>query len=78
MLLDVSVLGPKEVIFEGRAKSVMVPGEEGVFEVLPFHKPILSRLLRGTMFVDEQAIKIERGIIRVDQNSVTVIIEEAV
>jgi len=78
VLLDVSVLGPKEVIFEGRAKSVMVPGEEGVFEVLPFHKPILSRLLRGTMFVDEQAIKIERGIIRVDQNSVTVIIEEAV
>ena len=77
MLLDVCVLSPQEVIFEGKAKSVVVPGEEGVFEVLVFHKRILSRLFAGTMFIDEQSISIRRGIIKVDQNRVTIIVEEA-
>jgi F0F1-type ATP synthase epsilon subunit len=77
MDIDVSVLNPKEVVFEGKAKSLIVPGEEGVFEVLPYHKRILSRLITGTLFIDEQHIKIQRGIIKVDQNKVTIIIEES-
>jgi F-type H+-transporting ATPase subunit epsilon len=76
MLLDVSILNPREALFEGKAKSVVVPGEEGVFEVLPFHKRILSRLLSGVIFVDEQSFPIRRGIIKVDQNKVTIIVEE--
>ena len=76
MLLDVCILDPREVLFEGKAKSVVVPGEQGVFEVLPFHKRILSRLLAGVIFVDEQHFSIRRGIIKVDQNKVTIIVEE--
>jgi F0F1-type ATP synthase epsilon subunit len=76
MLLDVSVLNPREVIYEGKAKSVIVPGEEGVFEVLPFHKRILSRLISGILLIDEQNIPIHRGIIKVNQNKVTIIVEE--
>jgi F-type H+-transporting ATPase subunit epsilon len=75
MLLDVCVLNPKEIIFEGKAKSVVVPGEEGVFEVLPFHKRILSRLLSGTALIDEKHFPIGRGIIKVNQNKVTIIVE---
>ncbi len=75
MLLDVSVLNAKEVIFEGKAKSVVVPGEEGVFEVLPFHKRILSRLLSGTVLIDEKNFPVNRGIIRVSQDKVTIIVE---
>jgi len=76
MLLDVCILDPREVLFEGKAKSVVVPGEQGVFEVLPFHKRILSRLLAGVIFVDEEHFPIHRGIIKVDQNKVTIIVEE--
>jgi F0F1-type ATP synthase epsilon subunit len=77
LLLDVSVFSPKEIIFQGKAKSVMLPGEQGVFEVAPFHKPILSRLVSGTLFIDEQHFSVKRGIVKVFQNNVTVIIEEA-
>ena len=77
MLLDVFVLSPNRVIYKGRAKSVVIPGEQGVFEVLPFHKRILSRLISGTLFIDEQKVPIQRGIIKVAQNSVTIIAEEA-
>ncbi len=76
MFLDVTVLSPQEVIFEGKAKSVILPGEEGVFEVLPFHKRILSRLISGRLFIDEQGFPIRRGIVKVNQNEVTIIVEE--
>lgn len=76
MLLEVSVLSPKKVIFNGRAKSIVLPGEKGVFEVLPFHKRILSRLISGILFIDEQKFPIRRGIIKVGQNRVTIIVEE--
>lgn len=74
-MLNVSVLNPREVIFEGSAKSIIVPGEEGVFEVLPFHKRILSRLLSGTVFIDDRSFPVSRGIIKVNQNKVTIIVE---
>jgi len=76
MVLDVEVLNPKEVIFEGKARSVMVPGEQGVFEILPFHKRILSRLVSGTVTIDQKMIPIHRGIIKADLNKVTIILEE--
>lgn len=76
MLLDVSVLNPREVVFEGKARSVIVPGEEGVFEILPFHKRILSRLISGVLFIDDQNVSILRGIVKADQNKVTIIVEE--
>ena len=77
ILLDVTVLSPTQVIFEGKARNMIVPGERGVFEVLPFHKRILSRLLAGTMLIEERSFLMRRGIIKVNQNRVTVIMEEA-
>jgi F0F1-type ATP synthase epsilon subunit len=76
-MLEVSLLTPKEVIFEGKARSIILPGEAGVFEVQSFHKRILSRLISGILFIDEQKFSVHRGIARVNQNKVTIIIEEA-
>ena len=76
MLLNVSVLSPIRVIFEGKANSVIVPGEQGVFEIAPFHKRILSRLISGTLLIDEKGLPIKRGMVKVNQNRVQIIIEE--
>jgi len=78
MPLDVSLLNPRKVIFSGKARSIIVPGEQGVFEVLAFHKPILSRLLSGILHIDRRRYPIERGIIKVNNNMVTIIAEEQV
>ena len=77
MEIDVLILSPTGVIFEGQAGSITLPGEQGVFEVLPFHKAILSRLVSGTLFVGEQSISIRRGLVSVNQNKVTIIVEES-
>jgi F-type H+-transporting ATPase subunit epsilon len=76
MLLEVSLLNPQRIIFQGKAKSVVLPGEEGVFEILPFHKPILSRLISGSIFIDDKVFRIRRGIVKGYQNQVRIIVEE--
>lgn len=76
MLLDVTVMNPQGVLFEGKANSVIVPGEQGTFEVMPFHKRILSRLISGRIFIGEDSLLIRRGIIKVNQNVVTIIAEK--
>ncbi|MDD5194401.1 MAG: hypothetical protein PHQ96_01835 [Candidatus Omnitrophica bacterium] len=76
MALDVLLLNPQAVIFEGKAENVILPGEQGVFEILPYHKPTLSRLIFGTVFVDNQSFPLRRGVVKVINNKVTIIIEE--
>jgi F-type H+-transporting ATPase subunit epsilon len=76
MFIDVSIVSPKKVIFSGQAKSVIIPGEEGVFEILPFHKRIISRLISGVLIVDGQQLAIKRGVVKVNQNKATIIVEE--
>ena len=76
MALKVAVFNPKESIFSGEAKSVILPGEQGVFELQPYHKPILSRLIYGTVFIDGQGIPIRRGVAKAVYDRVTIIVEE--
>lgn len=77
MLLDVIILSPKQIIFEGKARSVILPGEDGVFEISPLHKRIISRLLAGIVYIDEKSFPIKRGLMKAGLNNVTVIVEEA-
>jgi len=77
-LLNVRVFTPEEILFQGRAEHVIVPGESGVFEVLPFHKRILSRLLSGVVIIDKESIPIFRGIIQAGENQINIIMENKI
>lgn len=74
-MMDVTILSPREVLFSGQAESIALPGEEGVFEVHPFHRSLVSRLLPGLIVIDQQWMAIRRGVVRVTQSSVTAIVE---
>ena len=75
-MLDVLVLTPQRLVYEGKAQSVILPGEKGVFEILAHHKRLLSQLLRGFIFVDEKKMRIKRGVAKVGLNQVMIIVEE--
>ncbi|MBU1998115.1 MAG: hypothetical protein KKE64_01310 [Candidatus Omnitrophica bacterium] len=75
-MLEVLLVTTDKVLYEGKARSVIVPGEEGVFEVLTYHKPIMSRLITGRVFIDNSDFKIRRGIIGVGRNKATLIVEQ--
>ncbi len=74
-MLNVTIMNTAKVVFKGQAKSVIFPGDTGVFEVMSYHKRMMSRLLKGSIDVDGQQFPIERGIVRVDRNDVTVVVE---
>ena len=73
--LQVLVTSPERVLFDGVAWQVQASGEQGTLEILPFHRPLMSRLLKGTVVVDGKAFAIRRGIIHVVQDMVTAVVE---
>ncbi|MFH1867393.1 MAG: hypothetical protein ABH843_00355 [Candidatus Omnitrophota bacterium] len=75
MKIDVILLNQEKVLFEGKASSIIVPGEQGVFEILPFHKQIISRIISGTLKIDDKDFYVLRGAIRANNNRATLIIE---
>jgi F-type H+-transporting ATPase subunit epsilon len=74
-MLEVVILSPQGMIFSGPARRLILPGEEGVFEVAPFHRPLVSRLLPGLVVVDDQHVPIHRGVVRVQRDAVTLLVE---
>ena len=74
-LLSVKIVTPKSMLFQGTAERVILPGESGVFEVLPFHKQLLSRLFSGTIIIDNETFPIYRGIVQVVANQITIVME---
>lgn len=74
-MLQVRIVSPEGVLFNGRAVSVVCPGESGTFEVLPLHRPLLTRLLKGAVEVDGKRLAITRGIMSVADDLVTIVVE---
>lgn len=75
-MLNVTILSTIKIIFKGKAESVILPGDAGVFEVMSYHKRVLSRLLKGNIDVDGKVFALARGVAKVDRNNVMVVIEE--
>jgi F-type H+-transporting ATPase subunit epsilon len=74
-MLNVRIVSPDGVLFEGAAGSVVLPGEAGTFEVLPLHRPLASRLRGGVIEVDERRWPIRRGAVSVADDVVTAVVE---
>jgi len=76
-MLKVTVISPKRTIFEGEAKSVFLPGQEGEFEILEFHKPIISLLRQGDIIIDGvKSLVITKGAVRLYKDEVVALVEE--
>ena len=74
--MDVTIVSLQEVLFQGKARQIIFPGEQGMFEVLPMHRPVVSLLLPGTIVIDEnQVLSIARGVVKVAFDQITAIVE---
>jgi len=75
-VFSILILNPKEVLYEGEAESVFLQGDEGEFEVLEYHSPIMSNLRKGKIVIDgRKYLAIKGGIARFDHNSLVVLAE---
>jgi len=74
-MLNVLVITPQEVLYEGPATGIILPGEQGVFEILEHHKRLISRLFTGNVTIDDKTFSIRRGMVTVEEDKVTIVIE---
>ncbi len=66
----------QSIVLEGEASSVFLPGADGEFEVLDFHKPIVSHLKEGSIVVDNTTeFKIRGGIVKMGGQSLVAYVE---
>lgn len=81
-MLEVRVVSPEKVVFEGQATSIVVPAWDGKLGVLPGHAPLISLLGTGELVIDVSAGSSERfhvaqGVLKVEDDQVTVLSEYA-
>jgi len=70
-------LTPDHVVYEGKAWSVFLPGAAGEFEILDFHKPIISLLKKGNIIIDwKKEIPVRLGTAMMSGTGLVAIVEE--
>jgi F-type H+-transporting ATPase subunit epsilon len=75
---------PEKLLFSGAVESVVVPGTEGDFEVLPLHAPLMSTIRPGVIVVKETSagsakrLFVRGGFADVNPNGLTILAEQAI
>lgn len=81
-MLQLKIVSPEKVEYDGQAQSVSVPGSLGNFEILTNHAPIISALIGGQVeYVTDKGektqIDVTGGVVSVQKNEVSLCIEKA-
>lgn len=76
----VEILTLEHILLSTEAKSVVVPGKTGRFEMLNNHAPIISLLQKGAIKVtnmnnEEKIIEISSGSIEMSNKKITILAE---
>ncbi|MCQ2057172.1 MAG: F0F1 ATP synthase subunit epsilon [Bacteroidaceae bacterium] len=78
-MLSVRIITPSQLLFEGQAESVTLPGSVGSFTVLNGHAPIISSLCKGKVVCKNaegiQEFEANGGFAEVKDNVVSICIE---
>ncbi len=79
--MNVQLITPEKILFEGAANYVQVCGSQGEFGVLPNHAPMVSTLKEGVIGVElatgeKREFNVKSGVAEVSAERVTLLVEE--
>lgn len=77
--MTLKIISANEIVFEGQARSVTLPGTMGAFTVLDRHASLISTLSAGSIVYkddrdQEHSLEVPGGIADIDNNIVSVCI----
>lgn len=79
LMLELKIISPERVVYQGKVENIIVPGTLGSFEILTDHAPIISSLEEGvveyTTSEGRKQMKIDGGFVEVKKNEVNVCVE---
>ncbi len=71
-----TVMTPDALVYENEVESVFLTGDQGEYELLPYHFPVLGILQPGNIIIDwKESIPIKSGIVRFFANDCIILIE---
>ncbi len=78
--MHLTVLSPKEFIYEGDVALVQFPGSMGSFEVLNNHAPLIARVDKGKIKIIDQErnkffLDVNPGIVEIKDNKIVLLTE---
>lgn len=77
--MQVEILTPEKVLFEGEAEVITLPGANGRFQILKNHAPIVSSLEKGSIKIkgnsQEKDFEILGGFVECLKNKVIILVE---
>lgn len=81
--LNLEILTPNGPIYNGKAVSVTLPGEEGEFGVLAHHASLTTLLTAGVIDIEKEdktteSVVVNWGVVQVDEEKVVVLVDGAV
>lgn len=80
-MLQLRIVSPEKIEFDGAVESILVPGTMGQFEILNDHAPIISTLQKGTVeYTTSEGkvqLEIQGGFVEVQKNVVSLCVEMA-
>ena len=78
-MLQLRIVSPEKVEYDGMVESVLVPGTMGQFEILTNHAPIISLLGEGEVIYatadGKHSIVVAGGFVEVQKNKVSLCVE---
>ncbi|NTW63952.1 MAG: ATP synthase F1 subunit epsilon [Chlorobiaceae bacterium] len=80
-VFDIEIVTPQQQYFSGEIQSIIAPGQDGLFQVLKSHAPLLSALKSGTVRLtlankSEKTFTISDGFFEVSNNKAILLTEE--
>jgi len=77
--MHLEILTPEKKVYSGEVSLVNLPGNDGSFEVLTNHAPIISALTKGDITIKgaegEQKVTVDGGVVEVLNNNIIVLAE---
>ena len=78
--MNLEIVNPDKLIFEGEAQAVVLPGIDGSFEILNNHAPLISVLGKGNIKVTDtngkaNLYKINGGVVENLKNKVLILVD---
>jgi F-type H+-transporting ATPase subunit epsilon len=80
-MLNVSVISPEAVLYEGETDSVVAPAHDGEVGILTGHAPMMALLGKGMLRIGRgggaKVFNVEGGFLQVSANTVRIVTERA-
>lgn len=78
--MELTVLTPEKEIYSGNISSVQLPGNDGKFEILTGHAPIVASLVKGAVRIltsggERKTFQIEKGFVEVLRDEVSLLVQ---